>query len=152
MNVAQLLDPLARAPHIEVIETLLPDRGRDTSRQRRLCQRPLAPALVHLTREALLDHLHHNRGVALLRLTHQQVEVFGHDHVAVDYKLVLLPRLFQYPQKQIAAPSAAQLRLAAIATAGDEVQVMAAVEALQSRGHDRRITVYPRFGCDVGLS
>ena len=60
------------------------------------------------------------------------MKVFGHDDVSVDHEAVLLARFFQDAQEKVAAFGLVQLRLAVVATAGDEMQVMVAVIAMQT--------------------
>jgi len=59
-HVTQLLDVFALAPHVEIVETLLPDpfRVRIPERHLRRCRPP--PRLVEAPRKALLNHLHHH--------------------------------------------------------------------------------------------
>src|SRR5208337_3701839 len=73
MKVTQLLDELLLAPHIEIVVTSLPERIRSPQRQ--------SP------RDALLQRLHGLSQRALLRLVHQDVNVFGHDDVSVNARL-----------------------------------------------------------------
>jgi len=68
------------------------------------------------------------------------MKVLRHDDVSVDHKAVLLARFFQDAQEKIAAFGRAQLRLAVTATAGDEMQVMGAVIAMQALGHPVRVS------------
>jgi hypothetical protein len=53
-----------------------------------------------------------------------------HDDVSVDHEAVLLARFFQDAQEKIAAFGRAQLRLATVTTAGDEMQIIIAVIAM----------------------
>jgi len=72
------------------------------------------------------------------------MEVLGHDDVSVDHKAVLLAGFFQDAQKKIAAFGRAQLRLAVVAAAGDEMQIMVAVIAMQALGHPIRVDMGTR--------
>ncbi len=50
---------------------------------------------MNRTRKFLLDHFHHYRRIALLRLADEEMDVLGHHHIADEYKVVSLSRLFQ---------------------------------------------------------
>ena len=63
--------------------------------------------------------------------------MFGHDDVAHNHEPVFLPRLFQNREETVAAACAAQKRQSPIAGAGDKVQVMSAVGAMQADGHNK---------------
>lgn len=92
-------------------------------------------AVVKQPGESLLDHLHHHRRISHLRLGDQKMEMFGHYHVADYDEAILLPGALQDREKQVAALAAVKLRTAPITTAGYEVQVVAAIPALQTSGH-----------------
>ena len=104
VHIAQLLDLLAGAPYVEIIETHLLNRFPDLLPQDTLFDRSLLSLPVHLSRETLLDHLHHHRRVTHLGLRDEQMKVLRHDHISVDDKAVLAARLFQDFQKYVAAP------------------------------------------------
>jgi len=65
------------------------------------------------------------------------MEVLRHDDKSVDHEAVLLARLFQDAQNKVAAFGRAQLRLAMVATAGDEMQIVVAVIAIQAPSSSR---------------
>jgi hypothetical protein len=140
MNIAQFLDALARTPHIEVIEAFLPNPSSGKDPKRGLRRRRLLPLAMHQPGKTLLDHLHHHRRIASLQLAHQQVEVLGHDHVTVNHELIPAPRLFQHLEKQVAATGCAQFGLTTVTTAGNKMQDVVAVKAVQ-----------PRLPCDISL-
>jgi hypothetical protein len=72
MHVPQLLDPLALAPHLKVVEPPLPDMLRLWTKQCPLSRLPPSPhSTQHPARKSLLDGLHHLRRIALLRFTDQ---------------------------------------------------------------------------------
>jgi len=105
MHIPQLLDPFSRRPHVEVVETRLPEHSTGlfakqfalarittlASRQQRLCG-------------ALLDDLHHGRRTPHLRFREQQMNMFGHDHVANDDKSIALARLLENGEEAVASP------------------------------------------------
>ena len=68
----------------------------------------------------------------------QKMEVPRHQHVAHNHEAVT-PPLCQYTKKEIAALGRAQSRLAMITTAGDEVKVLLAVDAVEAFGHLFRV-------------
>ena len=87
-------------------------------------------------RRALLQHLHHRRWSSNLRFSYQQVKMLRHDHVPDNHEPVALPRLFQNREEAVAAALRAQKRQSPVARASDKVQVMRAVGAMQSAGHN----------------
>jgi len=89
--------------------------------------------------ETFFDYLHHDGRVFDLRLGDEKVEVLGHDHVSDNYEAVSQPCLLQNPQEQVAPLRGSQLRLAMIATTGNEVEVVSTVPALQALGHGTEI-------------
>ena len=103
MHVPQLLNPLASAPHIEVIEAPLPDVLGFRPEQCSLASLPVfsSPA-QHPPGKALLDGLHHLRGIAFLRFADQQVYVVRHDYISYDDEPISLPDILQHAHKQVA--------------------------------------------------
>jgi len=67
------------------------------------------------------------------------MEVLGHDDISVDHEAELPAGLFQDAQEQVAAFGPVQLRLAMVATAGDEMQIVVAVIAMQALRHPARV-------------
>jgi hypothetical protein len=63
------------------------------------------------------------------------MKVLRHDYVSLDHEAILLARFFQDAQEKIAALGRAQLRLAVVATAGDEMQVLTTVVAMKPLSH-----------------
>jgi hypothetical protein len=65
------------------------------------------------------------------------MNVLRHDYIADHHEAIALPNLFEDAQEQITAPGATQPGLPMmIATAGDEVQMLGAVVALEAVGTD----------------
>ena len=71
-----------------------------------------------------------------------------HQHITHDDETVTQPRCFQYAKEEIAALRCAQPRLATITTAGDEVQVLVAVETVETLGHVFRVESSSVEVCD----
>ena len=98
MHVAQLLDPLAFAPHIEIVKAPLPHALLLLWPQ--LSLSGLSPLFAQqMPRIPLFEHLHHRRGRAPLRFADQQMNVFWHDYVAHHHERVSLPNFFKNPQE-----------------------------------------------------
>jgi hypothetical protein len=91
-------------------------------------------------RHRLLERLDDHRKIAPHRLTDQPMHVLGHHHSIRYQKPTLAAHNLQRPQEQIAAARAAQERLAAIATEGQEVQVAVAVVTRGMAQHARKCT------------
>ena len=83
----------------------------------------------------MLQHLQHSRRRPDFRLADQNVEVFGHDNVAEHLKPILPPNLLEDAQENIARTPASQKRLPFVATAGNEMEVLKTVNALQTSRH-----------------
>ncbi len=129
MHVPQLLNMLAFAPNIEIVEALLPDA----------LINGVTSFSVDESREAFLHHFHDHRRIADLGLCDQQMEVFGHHHVSVDNEAVSKSRLLQNSQKEVTPIGGVKAGLAIVTTTGDEMQVICAVKAVQPRGHKVRV-------------
>jgi hypothetical protein len=102
VHIAKLLDPLARRPHIEIVEASLPHVfGLD--RKVLLCSNSAsANRLQNAARESLFDRLHHPRWIPLFRFADQQMNVVGHNDVADHHKAVTLADLLEHYKKKIA--------------------------------------------------
>ena len=109
-----------------------------------LLVRSLLSLPVQLPGKTLLDYFHHHRRVSRLGLRDEQMKVLRHDHISVDDKAVLAARLFQDFHKQVAPPRRTQFWLAAVTTAGAEVQIVRAIIAMESLGHPVRIVTRVR--------
>ena len=68
------------------------------------------------------------------------MEMLWHDDISVDDEAIFAPRFLQYSCKQVATLRRTQLRQAVIATAGDEMQVLGTVVAMEALGHGLRLT------------
>ena len=66
--------------------------------------------------------------------------MLGHDHISVDDKAVFAAGFLQDFQKQVATFRGAQLGLATVAAASNEMKVLGAIVAMQSLGHPVRVT------------
>jgi len=64
------------------------------------------------------------------------VDVFGHDYISHDDEVIAPAGLLQNREETVAAASCAQKRQSPVARAGDKVQMMGAVSAMQTAGHD----------------
>jgi|HubBroStandDraft_2_1064218.scaffolds.fasta_scaffold42266_3 hypothetical protein len=136
MHIAQLLDPFARRPYVEIIEASLPHvLGADREQFLLGINSALTHGLQDATREALFDRLHNTRWIALLRLADQDMNVVGHGHVAYDYEAITLADLFEHCEELIATLPARQPGLPMITTASNEMQVIRPVVALGMVGH-----------------
>jgi len=64
------------------------------------------------------------------------MEVLGHHHVSHDHEAVALPGLFEDAEESVTAAQATEFRSSVITRASDKVQVMGAVSAVESGGHE----------------
>src|SRR5271165_4502884 len=106
VDISQLLDTLARRPHVEVIIPRLPK---------------VFVVADQLARDRLLDGLYRAGQRAALRFAHQQMHVFGHHHVTGDIESVANSAPFQRAFKQMHRLPARKQRLAPIATERNKV-------------------------------
>ena len=72
------------------------------------------------------------------------MKMLGHKNVSVHHEAVLAAGFFQKAKENVAAPGRPQMRLAAVATAGYEMQVPGPVVAVQALRHP--ITLHVRVG------
>jgi hypothetical protein len=110
------------------------------------------PALLgqDAPRKTKFQSLHHDGRILLLRFADQQMNVFGHDHVANDDEGIALADLLQHSQKQVPTARSAEQGLSTITTASDEVKVSSAVVAMQIVPHGHSIAPPRPRGGDVG--
>ncbi len=132
VNVSPQFGPLALAPYHEVVEAALPDVGgfQALVPQRALCRVGRSRSTQKLARETWFEHLHHGRGIPLLRFADQKMKMFGHDYVADHHETIPLTHLFEDVQKKIATTSAAEQTPTLITTGGYEMQIAGAVVSL----------------------
>ena len=93
----------------------------------------------HLTRHALLQHLHDGRDGSTYRFTDQQVKVLGHDHIAGNNEIVFAPDFFKNLEEEISSSRRFQELSATIATACNEMEFTATMKSLQPFGHEKNI-------------
>jgi hypothetical protein len=144
MHVPQLLDAFALRPDVEVVEPLLPDVLRNAIEKPGL-RRIAFPFLLgqHSPRKSNFDRLNHSGWIFQLRFADQEMDVLRHDHVAHDYELIPLARLFEDGQEKIKTAWSSEQRLAVITTEGEKVQVSGAVVTLQISPHGCRLSTRP---------
>ena len=103
MNIAQFLLLLAFGPHVEIIESLLPElRFVTVWPELRLGGRRAATAKQD-SRRSLFDDFHDYGWVADFGFADQQMDVFRHDDVSDDDKTVAAAGLLQDTQEEVAA-------------------------------------------------
>ena len=150
MHIAQLLHPLALTPHIEIVETMLPDVLRVSAKEVLLeASAPLGQSPQYPPREPLFDRLHDPGRIILLRFADQQMNVLRHDYIADHDEAIALPNLFEDAQEKITAPCVAQPGLAMVATASDEVEMLGAVVALEAGRHTFNLAWKEKIRCDA---
>ncbi len=103
MHVPQLLDPLLRAPYVEVIEARLPEHPPVFLAEQFALARIASFSLgQQRVRGALFEHLHDRRRGAHFRFRDQEVNMLGHHDVADHDKAVSLAGLFEHGKEAIA--------------------------------------------------
>ena len=140
MHIAKFLDSLAGGTDVEVIVPGLPNALRRVVEQVHWCAATSSALLgQHAPRKAEFQRLYGPRQRSLWRLADQEMNVFGHHHVADDHPLVTLPNLFQHFHEQVTARAAGQPRLSPVTAKRQEVQIVSALSALQTPWHDRSL-------------
>jgi hypothetical protein len=76
------------------------------------------------------------------------MKVLRHDDVSQHNEAMLCAHFFEDSQKQITSLIGVEPRPSLIATAGDEVQISAAVVSPQTLGHEGRLNQVRRERCD----
>ena len=151
VHVIHFLVPLLPGPHVEIVEASLPEAA--MARRRRFVPQthlpgwrapPLAPP--YRAGDALLQHLHHGRRSAHPRLADEQMNMFGHHHVAEQREIVSVAHVGQDTQKQRARCLRAEQRQAMVTAARDEVQLAQAVAAFEAVFHARPRTLHTPKG------
>jgi hypothetical protein len=130
MHITQFLDTFVLAPDVEIVESFLPDMLRDGGEETGL--RGVAPPsrlCQNAARKAEFEGLHDSRRILLLRFADQQVNVFGHDHVAGNDEAIAPAYLLQHSQKEVTAARGAEHWLSPVTTASDEMQVSGTIIA-----------------------
>src|SRR5439155_22467006 len=126
MHIPQLLDMLLSTVHIEVMVACLPELRRLINFKKQLLVGIVSSTLrSHLTRHALLQHLHDGRDGSTYRFTDQQVKVLGHDHIAGNNEIVFAPDFFKNLEEEISSSRRFQELSATIATACNEMTLAA---------------------------
>jgi len=87
----------------------------------------------------LLYHFHDDGRVSHGRHSHQQVNVFRHEHIAQESKAIAASRILEDSEKQIASRGRLQLLLTPVTAKGDEVERAFEVIALQTCRHQTRL-------------
>jgi hypothetical protein len=128
MDIVEFFISLLLAPHIEIIETAVPEPPRTRSGR-------FIVLLAQLARNSLFQNLNRRRGCPGLRLSHQQMDVLRHDSVAGQKKPAPRAGFVENPQEHIACVCGFQQREALITTESNEVKVMFPVAALQTLRH-----------------
>jgi len=109
MHILELLNRLIVIPNIKVVIPPLPE----------LC----VSRLLELSRNLLLQDLHHNRELSNPRLTYQQMHMFRHDNIPSNNKAVPPPDLFQFFLEDLVSGSIGKKLLSPITTKSQEVEL-----------------------------
>lgn len=140
MHVVEFLVFLSGAPYVEVVETTLPKARVSlqgfVAPKTHLRDGGISLASAKGTRDTLLQHLHDGAWRADIRLTDQQVDVCGHDHVSQQGKVVVVASFAEDFEEEVAPPSGREERETPITAASDEMQVIPAVAAFQPILHE----------------
>lgn len=139
VHIMELLDSLLQAPHIKVIEPSLPE-----ARQRGVAllkiQRQLPSIRLALSaqaaRDALLQHLNHSRRRSSGRLTDEQVDMLGHNHVTHQREAETFPYLVQDLDEDGSGAGRAQQWQATITRERNEVQMAVPIVTDELSSHE----------------
>ena len=151
MYIAELLHTLVRVPHHEVVETALPHVSffkHGAPQTARLVRSSIAKPAQEFARETLLEDLHHDRRRVVVGFADQEVNVFGHHHVADHNETISDAGLFEDAEEKIAALWCSQQRAALVAAEGDEVQIACSVTAPEPGGDGESLSQNLWERCD----
>ena len=114
MNIVQLLHKLSVISNVEVIIALLPEALRlaDPS-----------------PRNSLLQRLQRIGQRCAVGLAQQKMDMFWHDHIAINVELVVAPHPFQCPLEGLAAGVGREQLSAVVTAEGDEMTLRTVVKA-----------------------
>jgi len=113
VDVLQFLDTLLGAPHVEVIVTGLPE----------------APVVsVEFLGHGLLQRLYRAGESGAFGFADEQVNVFGHDHVADHVESVAATGLLERTLEDLPCAGCVEEGLPTITAEGDEVQISGLLE------------------------
>src|SRR6267378_2616461 len=139
MPVVQFLLQFLLAPHIEVIEAALPEsrsvRLRWSKAQSELHCRRFSRALSQSPGDSLLEHLQDFRGITPLGFTKEQMNMLRHDYIPDELDVMPRADLVQNFHKMVTSPRRAEQRTTTIATEGNEMNIAAPIETLQTVAH-----------------
>lgn len=83
----------------------------------------------------LLQHLKDDAKATPFRFAEQHVNVFGHDHIALDIDPVPAAHILKSLFEDAVRGGSGEKRLALVATAGDEVEIVCILVTLQTPWH-----------------
>ncbi len=124
MNIAQLLHKLTLIAHIEIVIPLLPEMFRLADQ---------SPG------HALLQRFDGIGEGALRRFAEQQMNVIGHDDIAIDAEPEAAPHTLHSGFEYFSRSGSRERSPAVIATERHEVSLFGRVKSLQSPRHSRRL-------------
>jgi len=133
VHVVQLFDKLLLTPHVEIMKPWL--RQEIASLAKLPGIRFLARFAPEAARDALFEDLHSSGRRNVWRLADQQADVLGHDDVTSEFEFVRGAHFADNRGEGVLGSPRRQERQAAVATAGDEMQVRKSVTAVQPLGH-----------------
>ena len=138
MHVPQFLHSLSRAPHVEVVEACLPKGSRPgfVAKEAGLARVFALAPRKQGARRALLENLHDLGRISKVRFGDEQMDMLGHHYISDHDETVALAHLLKDRQETVAVRGSTEKRQTSIAGTGDKVQVMCALGAMQSAGHE----------------
>ena len=137
MNVAELRDKSFVVPNVVIEIAFLPE-VEGLSRLRAL--------LARLDRDFGFEDLHEAGKYVGSRLTHQQMDVLGHDDVAIDAHFEALPGEFERLEKRVFHVHLREKGTAVETTECQAVRLSRVVQPLKSIGHGFPASVQDCFG------
>jgi len=136
VHIPQFLGSFPRTPDIEVVETRLPKSATGFIRKEATLAGIATLALGEQgTGGSLLQHLHDRGRSSDVWFGNHQMKMFRHDHISHDDEAITLTRLFQNGKEAVAAARSTKKRQPPIARASDKVQMVSAVNAMQTGRH-----------------
>ena len=140
MHIVEFFEQLGAGVDVEVVVAALPETAKEISvvgkTEPQLVFRTTLPC-SHAAGKPLLEDLNDFGGRSRTGLGDEQMQVFGHDDVADDAKMIAGADFLENLHGEISGASGSEKGSSLVAAEGDEVKVAASGDALEIFGHRR---------------
>ena len=155
MHVMEFLPQLLFAPHVEIVETPLPEMFlvclSFRKAQRQLARRGFPLAVAQRRGNFLLQYLQGLGGIPSWWLAQQQMDVLRHDYVTDQPETVPDANLIENFHESVACSSRSEEGPPPVTTERDEMEIAPPVIALQRVAHRGKPAPSETKGCGTPL-